>query len=299
MVADFLISLFDENKALATILSYRSAIASIHRGFPDGSTVTSSVHLSRLLRAFFLERPPTRTLVPSWSLPTILRALAKPPFESLAQASFHLLSIKTVFLIAVASGHHHSSLHALSVDPGHIRWEPSSVRLIPKAGFLAKNQTASSGVVEIFLPSLSSHSSVAEDKDWCPVRALKWYLNRSLPLRTSSDLFISTIAPHRHVSLATISRWIVEAIKSVGPDALVSVKPRAHDTRGLSTSWALFNGASIDQITKAAYWSNPNSFISCYLRDVVSLEASFGLASLGASVCARSNPSGSGRSTSG
>ena len=192
-----------------------------------------------LLHAFFLEKPPSRTLVPSWSLPAVLRALAKPPFEPLAQASFYHLSIKTVFLIAVASVHRRSSLHALMVDPGHIRWESSGVRLIPKAGFLAKNQTASSDVVEIFLPSLSSHSSVPEDKVWCPVRALKWYLNRSLPLRSSPDLFIWTMAPHRHVSLATISRWIIVAIKSAGSEALVSAKPRTHDTRGLSTSWAL------------------------------------------------------------
>ena len=203
-VADFLIFLFDGDKSLATIMSYGSAIASIRRGFPDGSTVSTSVHLSRLLRAFFLEKPPSRTLVPSWSLPAVLRALAKPPFEPLAQASFYHLSIKTVFLIAVASGHRRSSLHALTVDPGHIGWESSGVRLIPKAGFLAQNQTASSDVVEIFLPSLSSHSSVPEDKVCCPVRALKWYLNRSLPLRSSPDLFISTMAPHRHVSLATI-----------------------------------------------------------------------------------------------
>ena len=49
-----LIYLFDENKALATIASYRTAIGAIHSGFPDGSSVSSSVHLSRLLRFFFL-----------------------------------------------------------------------------------------------------------------------------------------------------------------------------------------------------------------------------------------------------
>ena len=93
-VADFLIYLFDRDKSLATIKSYRSAIASIHRGFPDGSTVSTLVHLSRLLRAFFLENPPTCTLVPSWSLPAVLRALAKPPFEPLAQASFTIFRLR-------------------------------------------------------------------------------------------------------------------------------------------------------------------------------------------------------------
>ena len=43
-VADFLISLCDRNKSVATIRLYRSAIASIHRGFADGSTVSTSVH---------------------------------------------------------------------------------------------------------------------------------------------------------------------------------------------------------------------------------------------------------------
>ena len=116
---------------------------------------------------FLLENPPTGTLVTSSSLPAVLRALAKLPFEPLTQASFYHLSIKTVFLIAVASGHRRSSLHALTVDPGHIRWEPSGVRLIPKAAFLARNQSASSDSVEIFLPSLSSHSSIQENKVWC------------------------------------------------------------------------------------------------------------------------------------
>ena len=133
-----------------------------------------------------MSRPPKRTLVPSWSLPAVLRALVKPPFEPMAQASFHHLTVKTVFLVAIASGQRRSTLHALTLEPGHVRWESAGVRLIPRAGFLAKNQTVSSKeAVQIFLPSLSSHSSVMQDKLWGPVRALKWYVDRSSSLRTS------------------------------------------------------------------------------------------------------------------
>ena len=123
-VADFLIHLFDDKKALSTIASHRTAIGTMHSGFPDGSSVSSSVHLSRLLRSFFLSRPPERTLVPPWSLHAVLRALAKPPFEPLAQASFLHLTVKTVFMVAVASGQRRSTLHALTLEPGHIRWNP-------------------------------------------------------------------------------------------------------------------------------------------------------------------------------
>ena len=74
------------------------------------------------------------------------------------------------------------------------------MRLIPKASFIAKNQTASSGSVEIFLPSLASLASVEEAIVWCPVRSLKWYLNRTRSLRSTSDLFVTTTAPHRAAS---------------------------------------------------------------------------------------------------
>jgi len=291
-ISDFLVSLFDKNLAVATIRGYRSAIASSHRGFLDGSTVSDSVYISRILKSFFLQRPPVRSLVPSWSLPSVLRCLSEAPFEPLQQATLFHLTIKTVFLIAIASGQRRSSIQALSIEPGHIRWEKSGVRLIPVASFVAKNQTASSGSVEFFLPSLASFSSVEEDKVWCPVRALKWYISRTKSLRSSSDLFITTTAPHRAASKDTISRWLVECIKLTGDGVLQSGPLRAHDTRALSTSWALFNGATIEQLQKAAFWANPNSFISCYLKDVVALEASFALAALGVS---RSVPSRSAR----
>ena len=222
VVADFLIHLFDKGRSLSTLRGYRSAIAAIHDGFHDGSNVSNSPELGRLLKSFFLRRPQSTPLAPSWSLPKVLEALANPPFEPLSEASFHHLTVKTVFLVAVASGHRRSSLHALSIAEGHIRFEPRGVRLRPEPRFIAKNQTASSGPVEIFLNKLSSFSSVPEDKVWCPVRALKWYLSRSESRRKSDKLFIITRDPFSAASPDSISRWIVEGIKAAGPDALMS-----------------------------------------------------------------------------
>ena len=67
------------------------------------SIVSNAPTLTKLLKAFFLQKPPTKNLLPSWSLPCILRALAKGPFESLMN-----LTIKTAFLLAVASGQRRS-----------------------------------------------------------------------------------------------------------------------------------------------------------------------------------------------
>ena len=293
LVADFLIFLFDKGLAISTIRGYRSAIASCHRGFQDGSSISESSILSNLCKSFFLKRPPEKTLLPAWSLPVVLRALAEAPFEPLHKVSLHCLAIKTAFLVAIASGQRVSALHALSIEPGHVRWEPAGVRLVPRPNFIAKNQSPSSQPVEIFLPSMSSFSSVEADKVWCPVRALKWYLDRTKSKRSSTSLFVSSIAPFKAISKASISRWLVECISMAGPDALVSGRFRAHDTRSVSSSWALFNGASLKDFQQAAYWSSPNTFISCYLKDVLAAEASFGSAVLRSSSGSRSTSTAS------
>ena len=128
------------------------------------------------------------------------------------------------------------------------------MRLLPNPSYIAKNQTPSSGPVEIFLQPLAAHSSVTEDKVWCPVRALKFYWHRTKTKRSGEQLFITTKEPFGPASRDTISRWVVEAIKAAGPDALApNATPHAHDTRGISTSWALFQGVPIEEIHKAAY----------------------------------------------
>ena len=279
-IGEFLLHLFDKGLAPNSIRLYRSAIAACHGGFEDGSSISSSSPLARMIRSFELKRPRSRPLLPAWSLPAVLQALAKEPFEPMSKASLHHLTLKAAFLVAIASGHRVSTLNALSVDPVHIRWEPQGVRLVPRPDFIAKNQTHSSPLVEVFLPSIASFSSVADDKLWCPVRALRWYLDRVKTKRCASSLFVTHIEPFKAASKSTIARWLVECIRAAGPEALVADRIRAHDTRSISTSWALFHGASLKEIQAAAYWSSPNTFIACYLKDVPRGEAAFASAVL-------------------
>ena len=65
------------------------------------------------------------------------------------------------------------------------------------------------------------------------------------------------------MSSATVSKWLVECIKMARPEVIFADEVRAHDTRALSTSWALFNGASVADIVKVAYCSNSNTFVAC------------------------------------
>ena len=77
--------------------------------------------------------------------------------------------------------------------------------------------------------------------------------------------FLITQEPVSSASKESISRWFVEAVQTAGPEVLSDgVRPRAHDTRGVGTSWAPFHGVVLHEMMKAAFWLSPNTFVLCY-----------------------------------
>ena len=108
--------------APSTFAGYRSAIAAIHQGFPDGSTVSLNTDLSTLLKGIFVVAARPRTLRETWDLPTVLKYLAGPPFEPLHAAPLKSVAIKTAFLIQLALGRRVSWVHSCRIDPSHLRW---------------------------------------------------------------------------------------------------------------------------------------------------------------------------------
>ena len=129
-----------------------------------------------------------------------------------------------------------------------------------------------------------SYASDPEDILLCPCRALRIYLDRTRSLRGNVDNLFLTYQKGlcKAAAKSSLSRWIVSLIRYVYEDLphgpLFNV--RAHDTRRLSASWALFNGASIQDILQAAHWAAETTFTSFYLKDVVWNEDRFARASV-------------------
>ena len=138
----------------------------------------------------------------------------KSPFEPLASATLKFVTLKTIFLLAIASGRRRNGLQALSCDSGHIRWDPSGVVLIPHPGFLAKNESQNYMAKRIYLPKMSTFSSVKGDRLLCSRRALSYYLTKTKKLRKLiKQLFITyKEGCHRAASHDAISKWIVRTI---------------------------------------------------------------------------------------
>ncbi|CAG2189177.1 CBP80 [Mytilus edulis] len=149
--------------------------------------------------------------------------------------------------------------------------------------FLAKTQTLNKPWEPVFIPKFENYATDPNDLLLCPCRALLAYIKRTEVLRKSQRLFV-TYQKNHHVEASknSIARWIVNTVKyayeHADTDTLQFV--RAHDTRKLSTSWALFNGLSSQEILRAAHWSNETTFTSYYLKDVPDLESRFAKAAI-------------------
>ena len=96
----------------------------------------------------------------------------KEPYKPMASATLLHASVKTAFLISLASAKRRSELHALSFLEGHIRFTLESVILRLEPGFLPKTQVPGSLPDPIVIPNLNQICGPRdEDLLPCPVRA--------------------------------------------------------------------------------------------------------------------------------
>ena len=217
-VADFLLHLFQDRKLQpSTIDGYRSAIADKLGNVP--TNVSKDENLTRLLDSFHRDRPKGRRGIPSWNLSLVLHQLTKALFEPIKEASLKHLTFKTVFLLALGSGKRRSEIHAwLNRNIRH-QSDWSKVSLYPSPSFLAKNQLAKEGpdsVAPVVIPALAPtlDKSLRSDRSLCPVRALRYYLDRTADLRQGKELVFVSFKKgfDKDISPATVSSWIKQTV---------------------------------------------------------------------------------------
>ena len=189
------------------------------------------------------------------------------------------LTLKTAFLLALASGKCRSEIHAWVANKVSNLGQWEKVALFPSSDFIAKNQLAREGfqsVSPVTIPALTTivDRQFKEDRTLCPVRALRYYLDSTKDLRGSrSLLFISFKKGHTSdIRPATLSSWLKQTIllcyKQADQQALDFVQVKAHDIRAFVASKAFYGGVSVDQIMQACHWKAHNTFTNFYLKDL-------------------------------
>ena len=146
------------------------------------------------------------------------------------------LTLKTAFLLALASGKCRSEIHAWVANKVSNLGQWEKVALFPSSDFIAKNQLAREGsqsVSPVTIPALTTivDRQFKEDRTLCPVRAPRYYLDRTKGSR--SLVFISFKKGHtsdiRPATLSWLKQTILLCYKQADQQALDLVQVKAHD----------------------------------------------------------------------
>lgn len=254
-VLRFLIYLASELRLnVRTVINYRATLAlPLKTAFGIDFSHES---FNLLTRSQFLQNPPQLRKIPSWSVNVVLEALSAQRF-SIRQAAPKDLFMKTLFLVALASGNRCSELAAMRRTGITLREDHVFIPI--DQNFLFKNQSVKNpNPTPISFPRLGSQHTL------CPYSNLQKYLALTAPSGTVDAIFLH---PSSNVPLQAgrISYWLMQAILSA--DNTVN-KPTGHDIRKIAHSMAFTRGVPLDEIIKNAFWHSPHVFIRKYLCDI-------------------------------
>ena len=207
----------DLNRCPSTIDGYRMAI--VDTLGPAGHHIAQSSDLHRLLSSFHRDRPKRSRNLPKWNLSVVLNELTKAPFEPMKDTDLKHLTLKTAFLLALAFGKHRSEIHAWVANKASNLGQWEKVALFPSSDFIAKNHLArkhSQSVSPGIIPALTTivDRQFKEDRTLCPMRALRYYLDRTKDLRGSWSLLFTSIKKGHTSDIrhATLSSWLKQTI---------------------------------------------------------------------------------------
>ncbi len=275
-VLEFLQERLTAGAAATTLSVYVAAIAA--RRELDEIPLGRHRMVSAFMRGVRRLRPVRPTAVPSWDLSVVLECLVTPPFEPLESASERILTLKVALLLALTSLKRVGDLQAFSVSETCMDFAPGLVKvtLRHRPGYIPKVLSTSFRSQVVMLHSFHPPPFASSEDErlhmLCPVRALKLYVDRSKVWRKSSQLLVCFGAGRRGLATSKqrISHWVRDAI-SLAYEARNLPSPlslRAHSTRGVASSQALFRGVPLENIFVAAGSSSPHTFVKFYNPDI-------------------------------
>ena len=170
------------------------------------------------LGSFNRDCPKSSNSLTKWNRSVVLNELTKVPFKPMKDTDLKHLTLKTAFLLALASGKRRSEIHTWVANKVSNLGQWEKVALFPSSDFIAKDKLAREGSESVSLETIPALTIVdkqfKEDRTLCPVLALRYYLDRTQDLRGSRSLiFISFKKGHTSdIRPATLSSWLKQTI---------------------------------------------------------------------------------------
>ncbi|XP_076452690.1 uncharacterized protein LOC143288227 [Babylonia areolata] len=204
------------NLSASSVRGYRSAICTTIKQL-GGPAFEADFLLREVARGASLKEARNPRRVPLWDLFLVLDFIRKQPFEPLGTIPFDLLTLKTTFLLLLATGRRRSEIHGLSGMPQDLAFHRDgsiTLRFLPE--FLAKNQDPKVPSPSLRVRPLSDIlAQDDEDRHLCPVRCLKYYWDRSRHRRSSQRRLLISLNENykKDIAAGTISCWVSQVIR--------------------------------------------------------------------------------------
>ena len=278
-LAEYLVYLFSQNKKVNTIQVHKASISSVLK-LLNPPTAIQEETLHNVIRRMTILRPREQEVLPKWHLSVVLKGLMKPPFTingTDRNISLELLSYKTAFLIALATGARGSELVALSRASHNLEFttlalgaKHASIRMVPK--FIPKNQRPEIIPEPIKFPGMAHLFPNEPERLLCSVRVLGLYIVRSAD-RAQDDsqekLFVH-FNPATQMFTTHFRRWVAETIRLTYENSSESDLPKikAHDVRGISASIAFYRNTPLKELCGLIGWKSSKVYVRHYLRDI-------------------------------
>ena len=194
--------------------------------------------------------------VTTWDTEDVFTFLKK--WSPIKNLNISQISMKLAMLILLITGHRGQSLIALNIL--NMKVNKSNYE------FIISNKDLKQGRPG-YKPETIKLKAYPVDRRLCVYTYMKAYLDKTENVRGSTtQLFLTLKKPYKGVSRDTISRWLKNVLRLSGID-ITHFKPGS--TRAASTSKASQEGASIDELLKAAGWSNESTFVKYYKKQVL------------------------------
>ena len=271
-LAEYLVYLFSQNKKLNTIQVHKVSISSVLK-LLNPPTAIQEETLHNVIRRMTILRPREQEVLPKWHLSVILKGLMKPPFAingTDRNICLDLLSYKTAFLVALATGARGSELVALSRASHNLEFSTlasgakhASIRMVPK--FIPKNQRPEIIPEPMKFPGMAHLFPNEPERLLCPVRAPGLYIAERAQDDSQEKLFVH-FNPATQMFTTHFRLWVRLTYENSSESDLPKIK--AHDVRGISASIAFYRNTPLKELCGLIGWKSSNVFVRHYLRDM-------------------------------
>lgn len=210
--------------------------------------------IKRFFKGIFRLRPPAPRYSTTWDVSKVLYYIETALKDNQA-LNLKNLTLKCAALLALLSGQRCQTIHTIKTS--NINFSEDTVIIIIDDIIKQSRPGTANPVLEFDL--------YKDNPSICVVECLKAYLLRTERLRTSEELFVSYIKPHKPIGKDSLSRWVKMILDKSGINTDIF---KAHSTRSASTSSARGSGLPLQTILDTAGWANASTFHKFYQRQL-------------------------------